>query len=62
MEETAPADKKEQLMAIYLVAFEVPVVVYALGKVPVRATELPTILVVPVPAELANPIIFPVIV
>jgi hypothetical protein len=49
-------------MAIYLVALAVPVVVYELGNVPVKATLLPTIFVVPVPDELANPIMLPVIV
>ena len=39
-----------------------PVVVYEPGKVPVSATLFPTKFVVPVPEELANPIMLPVIV
>jgi hypothetical protein len=51
--DTAPAAVKVQLMAIYLVALAVPVVVYEFGKVPVSATVLPIILVVPVPVLFA---------
>ncbi len=60
--ETTPPAVKLQLRAIYLVALVVPVAVNELGNVPVGATELPMMLVVPVPVELANPITFPVIV
>ena len=62
IEETTPDAVNAQFIATYLVAFCIPVTVYELGKVPVSATLLPTMFVVPDPALLEKPIVFPVIV
>ena len=60
MLDTVPAIVKAALIPTKRVALAVPVTAYAVGKVPVNATEAPIILVVPVPAAFAYPMVFPV--